>query len=178
MKHKLTVEQRQLLSQNQISSLELLALCNCELNRYMENEYMENPLLELTNTGAESYTQEDYQAWYHSNYCKPLKNTAGFYEEGSEGSEQALGTSNTKNIYTYIYEQLELDRYSDKQLKVIDFLIQSLDSNGFIDLEIPEIAQLTGVDERVTESCLLDLKKAGTKGYFCKKSGRMLIASD
>lgn len=43
MKHKLTVEQRQLLSQNQISSLELLALCNCELNRYMEHEYMENP---------------------------------------------------------------------------------------------------------------------------------------
>lgn len=48
MKHKLTVEQRQLLSQNQISSLELLALCNSELSRYMENEYMENPLLEQT----------------------------------------------------------------------------------------------------------------------------------
>ncbi|MDR2023627.1 MAG: RNA polymerase factor sigma-54 [Hungatella sp.] len=175
MKHKLTVEQRQLLSQNQISSLELLALCNCELNRYMENEYMENPLLELTNTGAESYTQEDYQAWYHSNYCKPLKNTDGFYEEGSEGSEQALGTSNAKNIYTYVYEQLELDRYSDKQLKVIDFLIQSLDSNGFIDLEILEIAQLTGVDKRVIESCLLDLKKLEPKGIFAKNLAECLL---
>ncbi|WP_349948346.1 RNA polymerase factor sigma-54 [Lacrimispora sp. BS-2] len=175
MKHKLTVEQRQLLSQNQISSLELLALCNCELNRYMENEYMENPLLELTNTGAESYGQEDYQAWYHSNNCEPLKNTAGFYEEGSEGSDQALDTSNTKNIYTYVYEQLELDRYSDKQLKVIDFLIQSLDRNGFIDLEIPEIAQLTGVDEQVTESCLLDLKKLEPNGIFAKNLAECLL---
>ncbi len=100
MKHKLTVEQRQLLSQSQISSLELLALCNSELSRYMENEYMENPLLEQTNSGTESYTQEDYQAWYQSNYSKPLKNTAGYFEEGNEGSTQEFDTSNAKNIYT------------------------------------------------------------------------------
>ncbi len=175
MKHKLTVEQRQLLSQNQISSLELLALCNCELNRYMENEYMENPLLEQTNAGTESYTQEDYQAWYHSNYCKPLKNTAGFLEEDSVGNDQVFDTSNTKNIYNYVYEQLELERYSDKQLKVIDFLIQSLDRNGFIDLEVPEIAQLTGVNERVIKSCLFDLKKLEPNGIFSKNLAECLL---
>ncbi|MFV0241916.1 MAG: RNA polymerase factor sigma-54 [Lacrimispora sphenoides] len=175
MKHKLTVEQRQLLSQNQISSLELLALCNCELNRYMENEYMENPLLEQINSRAESYTQEDYQAWYQSNYCKPIKNTAVFLEEGNESSSQEFVASNTKNIYTYIYEQLELERYTDKQLSVIDFLIQSLDRNGFIDLEVPEIAQLTGVNEQVIEGCLSDLKKLEPYGIFAKNLAECLL---
>lgn len=175
MKHKLTVEQRQLLSQSQISSLELLALCNGELSRYMENEYMENPLLEQTNSGTESYSQEDYQAWYQSNYCKPLKNPAGFFEEGSEGSTQEFETSNAKNIYTYIYEQLELERYSDKQLRVIDFLIQSLDRNGFIDLDVPEIAQLTGVNEQVIEGCLIDLKKLEPNGIFAKNLAECLL---
>jgi RNA polymerase sigma-54 factor len=175
MKHKLTVEQRQLLSQSQISSLELLALCNSELSRYMENEYMENPLLEQTNSGTESYTQEDYQAWYQSNYSKPLKNTAGYFEEGNEGSTQEFDTSNAKNIYTYVYEQLELERYSDIQLRVIDFLIQSLDRNGFIDLEVPEIAQLTGVNEQVIESCLFDLKKLEPNGIFAKNLVESLL---
>ena len=110
MKHKLTVEQRQLLSQNQISSLELLALCNSDLYQYMENEYMENPLLEHTNTDAESYTQEDDQAWYRSNYSRPSENTAGFYEEVSGEGSLAMEALNTENIYSCIYEQLELDR--------------------------------------------------------------------
>ncbi len=175
MKHKLTVEQRQLLSQSQISSLELLALCNSELSRYMENEYMENPLLEQTNSGNESYTQEDYQAWYQLNYSKPLKNTAGYFEEGNEGSTQEFDTSNANNIYTYVYEQLELERYSDIQLRVIDFLIQSLDRNGFIDLEVPEIAQLTGVNEQVIESCLFDLKKLEPNGIFAKNLVECLL---
>ena len=175
MKHKLTIEQRQLLSQSQISSLELLALCNCELSRYMENEYMENPLLEQVNARTESYTQEDYQTWYHSNYYKPLKNTSGFYEEGREGSGQLLDVLNTKNIYSYLYEQLELDRYSDKQLRVFDFLIQSLDSNGFIDLAVPEIARLTGVNEQVVERCLSDLKKLEPSGIFAGNLAECLL---
>ncbi len=175
MKHKLTVEQRQLLSQNQISSLELLALCNCELNRYMEHEYMENPLLEQINSRAESYTQEDYQAWYQSNYCKPLKKYCSFLEEGNESSSQEFDASNTKNIYTYIYEQLELERYTDKQLSVIDFLIQCLDRNGFIDLEVPEIAQLTGVNEQVIKGCLSDLKKLEPYGIFAKNLAECLL---
>lgn len=49
------------------------------------------------------------------------KNTAVFLEEGNESSSQEFDASNTKNIYTYIYEQLELERYTDKQLSVIDF---------------------------------------------------------
>lgn len=175
MKQKLTVEQRQLLSQNQISSLELLELCNCELSRYMENEYMENPLLEQINTRTESYTQEEYEAWYHSNYFNPLKNTPEFYEEDSRGRDQALDTSDTKSVYTCIYEQLELDRYSDKQLKVINFLIQSLDSNGFMDLEVPEIARLTGVNEQIIQRCLWDLKRLEPKGIFSKDLAECLL---
>lgn len=175
MKQKLTVEQRQLLSQNQISSLELLALCNYELNRFMENEYMENPLLEQTNTGTESYDQEEYQTWYRSNYCKPLTNSAGFYEEGIGTNDQDLEISNTKNIHSHVYDQLALDRYPDKELKVIDFLIHSLDSNGFIDLEVPEIAQLTGASERVIEKCLIDLKKLEPAGIFAKNLEECLL---
>ncbi|ADL04386.1 RNA polymerase factor sigma-54 [Lacrimispora saccharolytica] len=175
MKHKLTVEQRQLLSQNQISSLELLALCNSDLYQYMENEYMENPLLEHTNTDAESYTQEDDQAWYRSNYSRPSENTAGFYEEVSGEGSLAMEALNTENIYSCIYEQLELDRYSDQHLQVIDYLIQSLDSNGYIDLEVSEIAQLTGVKEEIIESCLLDLKKLEPDGIFAKNLAECLL---
>ena len=175
MKQKLTVEQRQLLSQNQVSSLELLALCIYELNRYMEHEFMENPLLEQADPGLDSYDQEEYQTWYRSHYGKPLADSPGFYEEGIGANDQALEVSNDNNIYSHVYDQLELDRYSEKELKVIDFLIQSLDDNGFIHLEIPEIGQLTGEREKVIEKCCSDLKKLEPAGIFARNLEECLL---
>ena len=52
------LEQSQIMSQNQIQSLQILAMDNAELNEYLMNEYLENPLLE--HEGADR--QEDRKA--------------------------------------------------------------------------------------------------------------------
>ena len=39
------LEQSQVMSQNQIQSLQILAMDNAELSEYLQNEYLENPLL-------------------------------------------------------------------------------------------------------------------------------------
>ena len=77
-------EQSQIMSQNQIQSLQILAMDNMELNEYLQNEYLENPLLEyvsaseagredrsgmesMSGTGAtrvsDHITTESYKAW-------------------------------------------------------------------------------------------------------------------
>lgn len=45
LENNLTLEQRQVLSAGQIQSLEILACTNQELESFMTNEYLENPML-------------------------------------------------------------------------------------------------------------------------------------
>ena len=51
------LEQSQVMSQNQIQSLQILAMDNAELSEYLQNEYLENPLLEHV-SGEESRREE------------------------------------------------------------------------------------------------------------------------
>ena len=40
------LEQKQILSQSQIQSLEILSMDGVELSHFLQNEYLENPMLE------------------------------------------------------------------------------------------------------------------------------------
>mgnify|MGYP000750398731 CR=1 FL=1 len=44
---KTTLVQTQTLSQTQLQSLKILSWDNFELNNFLQNEYIENPLLEI-----------------------------------------------------------------------------------------------------------------------------------
>ena len=46
MTHQVTMENKQMLSQTQIQSLEILAMDAVELEEFLQNEFMSNPMLE------------------------------------------------------------------------------------------------------------------------------------
>lgn len=46
LNYGMSLEQKQQLSQNQIQSLELLAMDSVELSEFLQDEYLENPLLD------------------------------------------------------------------------------------------------------------------------------------
>ena len=59
LSYGIQLEQKQLLSQNQIQSLEILAMDGVELNQFLQNEYLENPLLDYSgNHSMGSGTEE------------------------------------------------------------------------------------------------------------------------
>ncbi len=62
--YEVQLEQRQQLSQNQIQSLEILAMDGVELNRFLQNEYLENPLLDYSGTHGMGSGQEEINKSY------------------------------------------------------------------------------------------------------------------
>ena len=48
LNYGMSLEQKQQLSQNQIQSLELLAMDSVELSEFLQDEYLENPLLDYS----------------------------------------------------------------------------------------------------------------------------------
>ncbi len=71
MTHQVTMENKQMLSQTQIQSLEILAMDAVELEEFLQNEFMSNPMLEHkashdmhTSTSAEAGPN-----WYENLYA-------------------------------------------------------------------------------------------------------------
>ena len=48
MNLNLVIKQRQQLNTSQLQNIEILAMDNIELNHFLQNEYLENPLMEHT----------------------------------------------------------------------------------------------------------------------------------
>ena len=64
LNYGMSLEQKQQLSQNQIQSLELLAMDSVELSEFLQDEYLENPLLDYSEEHAMPGGREDIGQTY------------------------------------------------------------------------------------------------------------------
>ena len=62
--YEIQLEQKQQLTQSQIQSLEILAMDSVELNQFLQNEYLENPLLDVSGTHSMGSGQEEINKTY------------------------------------------------------------------------------------------------------------------
>ena len=152
----LTLQQQQSLSQSQIQSLKILAFDSMELNRFLRDEYLENPLLDYTETHPDIARTE------------PI---TSYTNVSSYNGNNTLNTMDTPqledtSIKQYFIQQLDLTHYSKSQQYVIEYLIDCLDDNGYFRFTPEEIAHETGADLYLIRNCLDLLKTLEPAGVF------------
>ena len=69
LNYGMSLEQKQQLSQNQIQSLEVLAMDSVELSEFLQDEYLENPLLDYSEEHAMPGDREDIGQTYEQPPC-------------------------------------------------------------------------------------------------------------
>lgn len=173
MNFELTLEQRQLLSQTQIQSLELLTMCNLELSSFLNNEYMENPLLEHTGGSDVPGTVEEFQTWYNQN--QSFSDGYGHAEKREERPREIIPADRGKTIENYLKEQLNSIRYTSKEWELIEFLIMNLDDNGFYTTSVEETAHLANAPVEMVDKCLEDLRQLEPFGIFAENLSACLV---
>lgn len=162
------LEQSQVMSQNQIQSLQILAMDNTELNEYLQNEYLENPLLEHISgaedgrgdTGShttENIKTESYKAW----------------NEGTKGYDVA--SENPLELKYYLLDQVNQMKYTVLENKVMEFLIECLDSSGFFTMPKEEVARMTRAPLETVEKCLEIMANLKPDGIFAPDLAHCLI---
>lgn len=169
----MSLEQRQQLSQAQIQGLEILAMDNVELNEFMQNEYLENPILEYQAGGEPPGTMEDFRAWYDKNRFSYKGEEAQFHEEDRDGREEA--PAQEESIRDYLKAQLDPWRYGPDEKAALEFLLDSLDDNGFFMMEAKEVAALIHVEEKTVADCLEDLRQLEPYGIFARDLPHCLL---
>ena len=152
---KLNIAQKQKLILTQImqQSINVLQMSAYDLREYIEKEFEENPILEadfnlieskdnIDNTQLSKYLNDRYDENYN-------------YQHNNEDEVSVFNfISDKKSLKDYLYEQLGEIKSDIKIKKVVSYMIESLDSRGYLENTLEEICSDLGIDKEKVQNAL------------------------
>ena len=175
---QISLENKQVLSQSQLQSLEILSMDGTELHDFLQNEYMNNPLMECTESPDSSSSQyELYQTDNFSRYNDTYnrKFSKNYKEDSDCDINNMIESFDSNYLKNYFLEQIPSDTFSKKELSIAVYLIENLDSNGFLSMSSTEIASNNSCSETEAEKVLTILKSLEPCGVFSKTLSECLL---
>ena len=176
-------KQTQTLSPQMMQSMKILQMGIQELREYIEEAIQENPVLELPEPGEEIRREEDFTRkleWLEANDCQ---NTY-YHRQDAEGDEN----DPLANVGCFLDEEEDLERYILSQfmgtdlepevMRGVEFLVSQLDQNGFLDEELPALAEAAGLSQQVIGRALIELQAAEACGRGRPEPHRVPPAAD
>ncbi len=167
IKAGISLQTKQVLSQMQVESLNILAMSMTELKDFMQNEEIENPLVEFTAGRGEEAAPVTY------------KETERFYNgterEDSRENELYEIEDSEKSIEDLVNMQLHWKKIGDTERKIVDFCVQSLEQSGYLLIPAPEIAKRLNVPEKQVNEVLAMLKELEPQGIFASSLEECLL---
>ena len=170
----IAAEQKQSLSANQVQALHILALTNQELEDFMVNEYLENPMLENAErkeneimTSIEKFSDTDAQTAYADQH-------PGNPDE-DEPYRRELSAKKGSLLKENLLGRLNWNDYSKRQWKIMSYLVDCLDEKGFFTQDLGELAETSGYGEEELRQCLTVLRELEPVGIFSPNLAECLI---
>lgn len=180
MELKIDISQKQILSQHMVQSMEILQMSAQELEGYIETLAMENPVIELPDSVSSQpdTKQEDLQRkldWLEST---DLQNKVYYQEDRSAENMQENWhdrRESEEGLSDYLLSQLLLADYTVQERNIIEFLVHSLDSRGYLTDDISSIAEYFSVSEEMITILLKDIQALDPAGVGARDLKECLL---
>ncbi|MEY8356642.1 RNA polymerase factor sigma-54 [Lachnospiraceae bacterium 54-53] len=161
----LSLGQLQVMSAKQVQSLEILTYTNQELENFLLNEYLENPMLENT-LDKHNDMMKDLEQMYEKSVSYKEHYTE--WQEEDSNRKNDIKAERPEELKNSILNQLNRNDFSEMEWKLMGYLIQCLDEKGFFLYEVSDIAKVLGYQDNVVNKCLNVLKELEPVGIFSR----------
>ncbi len=161
----LYTEQKQAMSAGQVQSLNVLALTNQELEDFLMNEYLENPMLENTGDKENEMITDVEKLYERGSSFRDL------YLSNPDGEETPRSDVRAKQeapLKEYLLSQLDQGSYPERTWNMMGYLIDCLDEKGYLSAPVEELAGPYGYQAEELRACLEELKELEPAGIFSK----------
>ena len=169
---KLQVKQTQTLSQRMIQSAEILQMTSQELNTYINELALENPVIDIVEppTAQEQRESIEQQEWLNSfneenYYLYQRQNNDDDYDFKSSWN---INTDDGETLQDYLWSQLITKNFTDQETEIIKFMLECLDNKGYLEESIETIASYFGTDTEIVEELLSDLQSLDPSGVCAR----------
>ena len=169
---KLQVKQTQTLSQRMIQSAEILQMTSQELNTYINELALENPVIDIVEppTAQEQRESIEQQEWLNSfneenYYLYQRQNNDDDYDFKSSWN---INTDDGETLQDYLWSQLITENFTDQETEIIKFMLECLDNKGYLEESIETIASYFRTDTEIVEDLLSDLQALDPSGVCAR----------
>ena len=169
---KLQVKQTQTLSQRMIQSAEILQMTSQELNTYINELALENPVIDIVEppTAEEQRESIEQQEWLNSfneenYYLYQRQNNDDDYDFKSSWN---INTDDGETLQDYLWSQLITENFTDQETEIIKFMLECLDKKGYLEESTETIASYFGTDTEIVEDLLSDLQALDPSGVCAR----------
>lgn len=169
---KLQVKQTQTLSQRMIQSAEILQMTSQELNTYINELALENPVIDIVEppTAEEQRESIEQQEWLNSfneenYYLYQRQNNDDDYDFKSSWN---INTDDGETLQDYLWSQLITENFTDQETEIIKFMLECLDNKGYLEESPETIASYFGTDTEIVEDLLSDLQALDPSGVCAR----------
>lgn len=167
-----SLETKQILSQSQIQSLEILAMDALELEDFLQNEYMSNPLLDCNMDGTVHSSMGQDIRWFDETAHKKKQYND---EDDDFDMRDNLAAPDTDYLKKYFLDQIELGAFSEREWELAGYLIDCMEDDGFFRMTTEEAAKLTGMPTEMIEKVLKRLRNLEPFGVFASDLSQCLL---
>lgn len=143
---KMTQQQKMIMTQNMQQSIKLLQMSLHDLRQYIDNEYSENPVLEINEqSNFEEETHDNNFEKYNTEKIAEEMDYDSYNDKPEKSySNEDISPLNfieeKKSLKEYLHEQL-LEVSEDQYIIMIaKYIIESLDSRGYLEIPIEELS--------------------------------------
>lgn len=169
---KLQTVQSQVLSQKMIQSAQILQMSSQELEAYMKEISLENPVIDLD----EQYETGSYDGeirrkieWLESSDEQNRVYYNNDYTEDGERDCWNFDTEEGESLAEYLLSQLLTKNLTKQQVKIAEYIVNCLDGKGYFTEDKAQLAKNLGTDTDRVEEVLSMLKKLEPAG-ICAES--------
>ena len=169
---KLQTRQTQTLSQRMIQSAEILQMTTQELNTYINETALENPVMELSDSSAGGPEREsiEQQQWLNSfneenYYLYQRQNNDDDYDFKDSWN---IDTDDGETLEDYLWSQLISEELSSDDARIIHYMLESLDDRGYLTESPRDIAADLKTDEAHILKLLAQLQELDPAGVFAQ----------
>lgn len=128
---------------------------NVELSMFLQAEYMENPMLEYTET--------------------KIVGTGKIQESNEENKWNQRTGQEGEDLRTFLKNQINQNRYEKKIRLVIEYMIECIEDSGYFKVPIDEIARICKISNEEAKSVLDELKELEPVGIFTENLQECLL---
>ncbi|EGT4624448.1 TPA: RNA polymerase factor sigma-54 [Clostridioides difficile] len=167
---ELTQSQKLIMTTQLKQSLSILNMSKLELEEEIKREAENNPLVEVEKSGEINW--EEYIK--DMDRSRRLDRTEISYNPDNEVNLENL-VKYSSNLYEDLKFQISLYKLTDKELEVCEYIIDSLDEDGYLRTEEKVIVDTLKIDEELFEKCLISVQQLEPSGVGARSLSECLV---
>lgn len=168
-------EQKLVMTQELQLAVKILQLTSMELNEYIQEQLIENPMLEIMER------DNSEEAPYEKDRLDYLMDMGNDYRENYQGDEDSEFVSplnfiaREKDLWEYLKDQLNLLILSPEIFNIGEYIIDNIDENGYLTIDTDNIINKFNASSDEVESIITLVQSFEPVGICARSLSECLI---